>query len=309
VTENLALEAVLEAKRRKAKEKQNELFKKRMTIILFILIFISLLNLYIFTPISNIKEINVKGNTYLSNEEIINLSSYQIGDKFFLTFTSTIKNDIQKSPYISEVEVKHKLYNQLEIKVVERKLVGYSYTSDGVLAYTADASRIVLDENHLSLISNIPMFIDFKDFTTLANDNSVVVKINDNNLDLLANIPLFIGYQKNQVIKLAEGLKNIDSSVLDSLSEIHPYETSYDNNMYHLVTREAKHVFLEYESIDKLNNLLTIETHLSSQDKCLFFVSNLNSAYSKVCPWDEVVEESENADEVIDEDNDVSTSD
>lgn len=73
------------------------------------------------SPIFNIYEITVQGNTKISTETIISLSELNIGDNIFDFRKSDIESNIKQNAYIDTVQIKRMLPNIIEVTVVERE--------------------------------------------------------------------------------------------------------------------------------------------------------------------------------------------
>lgn len=72
------------------------------------------------SPIFNIKNITVAGNSKISSEAIISLSGLNIDQNIFNFRTSNVKEEIKQNPYIDTVEIKRKFPDTVKISVQER---------------------------------------------------------------------------------------------------------------------------------------------------------------------------------------------
>ena len=70
---------------------------------------------------TDIKNIIVKGNNYLNDDYILELSKTKSYPSFYFTSSISIKKRLLKSPYIEEVKINKKFFHVLEIKVKENK--------------------------------------------------------------------------------------------------------------------------------------------------------------------------------------------
>ena len=252
------LKSVINAKNKNKIERQNYKFKKRMTIIIFFFIIISLALLYILAPISNIKEVVVNGNYYLSDEEIIEYSQIIIDeDKYLFERNSEIRSNILENVFIEDAYVEHLKNNVITIEVKEKKLAGY-VTNDNIELYCTTGESIELSENNYNLISYCP---EFTSFEGSAIDN--VVK----NMDLLSQ------------------------ETINSISEIFPYETTYDDNMIKMLMSNGKYIFLSPNSIEVLDNYFELSKVLTDSDECLYIDELSGGVFSSACPWDIEVEQ------------------
>ena len=73
------------------------------------------------SPLFNIKNIQVVGNTILSSEEIISISGIKTEENMFKVMKLKTIDRIKENAYINEVAIHKKLPNTIEIQVKERK--------------------------------------------------------------------------------------------------------------------------------------------------------------------------------------------
>lgn len=105
-------------------KRRKKIFKIVQVIIKWIILIGLLISSIIFvmmTPIFNIVNINVEGNTKVLKEEIINLSEINAGDNIYKINLKNIKKKIKNNAYIENIEIKRKLPNTIDIAVKERK--------------------------------------------------------------------------------------------------------------------------------------------------------------------------------------------
>lgn len=113
-------------KTKKLTPKQEKALKKKK-IILAILKWLILLMLLagsitylLLSPLFNIINVDVTGNSKISIEQIKSLSQIQIGENIFKIKKKEVINNIKENPYIDSVIVSRKLPNTIDIKVEER---------------------------------------------------------------------------------------------------------------------------------------------------------------------------------------------
>lgn len=85
------------------------------------ILFISVVLCAMFSPLFNIKVIDVEGNEKISKNEIISLSQIQIEENTFKISKNKIVNQIKENAYIDEVTIKRKLPSSIVITIEERK--------------------------------------------------------------------------------------------------------------------------------------------------------------------------------------------
>lgn len=105
-------------------------------------ILIGLIVFFITSPVFNIKEVTVKGNEKINQEEIIYLSEIQVGDNIYHYSKTNIKQNIKTNPYIEEVQVYRILPDKIEIEVKERK-ASFMIQLDGSYAYINNQGYIL----------------------------------------------------------------------------------------------------------------------------------------------------------------------
>ena len=113
------------AKKKLTKQQQIAIKKKKAILkivkVLTLIIVIIGVSIYVaLSPLFNIKEINVTGNSKLSKEEIISLSEFKTDENTFKVSKKNIKNKVKANAYIENVKIRRKLPDKVEIIVVER---------------------------------------------------------------------------------------------------------------------------------------------------------------------------------------------
>ena len=105
-------------------EKKQEKRRKISKILKYVFIVILILTaivLAMFSPLFNIKEIIVKGNEKISQNEIISLSQVKIDQNIFKLLKSKVADQIKENAYIDDVIISRNLPSKLVIEVKERK--------------------------------------------------------------------------------------------------------------------------------------------------------------------------------------------
>ena len=108
--------------------KKRELSKKRRKFIFKIIKTLVLIGIIIggiiyamLSPIFNIKDITVSGNSKISSETIISLSGLKLEQNIFNFRTSQIVDSIKQNAYIDTVEINRSFPDEVEINVTERE--------------------------------------------------------------------------------------------------------------------------------------------------------------------------------------------
>lgn len=110
-----------------APEQQEKIMQKRKKkqkaikwILILVLLIVAIL-CAMFSPLFNIKKIEVQGNEIISKNEIISLSQIQLEENTFKLNKSQIKKQIKENAYIQSVIIVRNLPSEIVIKVEERK--------------------------------------------------------------------------------------------------------------------------------------------------------------------------------------------
>ena len=207
-----------------AKKKKKRVFKvKNIIILLSIILGIAFLIYY--ALILPIKNIYISGNEFVSDNEIMTLSTLDKYPSFLLTKSSDIKKKIEKNPYIQSVKVKKKLGNIIELKIQEKMpicLIGEQ----------------VLLENGSTLNNTY----NLSDIPTLTND------IED----------------KKTKEKFAKKFATVDRNILRQISEIEYQPVEVDKERFLLYMNDGNLVYISLTKISNLNKYNQIKDKLEN---------------------------------------------
>lgn len=146
--------------------------------ILFLLVLILLCVLFFRSSLSKISVITFEGNTYLTDEELQEISGLAIGAPFFGTSANNIEGRLSNVPSIEGVTVDKSFPGKIAITVQEFPLVAYELTSEGRLnGLLANGTKISLENGSMPMEKPI--------LTGWASDDPNLSKL----CATLANIP------------------------------------------------------------------------------------------------------------------------
>ena len=234
---------------------------KRRNLILSVFICIAIIaTLYLVLDVSNIKGISVQGNIYLKSEDILNLSGVTTNDKYIFTSPSKVEENIKTNPLIESCDVE-KLDNQtINIKVVEKKAIGYSYEENENVLILADDSRL---------------------------------KLTKTNLYLIEKVPLIEGFDKDKLILIEKNLVDVDYKMINEISEIHFFPAKKFQD-HEIIMRDGNYIFTSVYGLNLLNKYYDVVSSYDSQGfKCYYIEDISGNAYTSACPW-EPIEQEEN---------------
>ena len=78
------------------------------------------------TPMFNIKNININGIEYLTEEQILSLSELNKNENIFKNSKSKISEKIKQNPYVESVIIKRALPDTLKYKYRRKKKIIYA---------------------------------------------------------------------------------------------------------------------------------------------------------------------------------------
>lgn len=197
--------SILENKEELLKKKKKIKRIKRTTTFLIILISI-LITLCLKLPYFNIASIEVEGNQNLKTEYIIEASKITVGRNIFLTKKSEAISNIKNNPYATNVKIKTKFPNKINIVVTERQASFYIKSKDEF--FIIDKDGIVL-EKVKKIENNNLIYINDLEFKNLELGGKIELK-NPERISTINNLCNTIyEYNKNEKRKInTVGLNN-----------------------------------------------------------------------------------------------------
>ena len=104
------------------KEKKNKVKRTLTKVFLFLVLCIAVIVMALVTPIFNITQINVEGNSRVSTTSIINLAEINLGQNLFRNNKKKVIKNIKENSYIEEATMKRILPGTIQIKITEREI-------------------------------------------------------------------------------------------------------------------------------------------------------------------------------------------
>lgn len=201
-----------------------KLVKKRKIKVLRVLILLFALAILVFFVYlylkSSIKNIIIKGNTYLNDEEVLEIAGLTDYPSYMLTFTGKIEKKLEKNKYIESVDVDRHFYHKLVINIKEVEI-------------------LFRDEN-----SNRYILSSGKKITSNKN----------------IRVPRLINYTPDDKYKkFITNMKDVKKSILGKISEIKYDPNDFDKDRFLLLMDDGNSVFLtltKFEMINYYNDVL-----------------------------------------------------
>ena len=161
--------------------------KANRRLVFYLTIFFLLISIivYLQSPLSDIKNINITGNSFVMEEEIVELSELTYKTNIWSIDHQEIEKGILDHPVIETVDVKRKLPSTIEIQITEYDLVGYLNESDHI--YPVLGTGVTLPV-HVESFSEAPQMFGFIEEKYLKNMTAEVEKLPKSILNLISEI-------------------------------------------------------------------------------------------------------------------------
>ncbi len=168
---------------------------KIIEILFLIVIIISAILLFLLSPIFKINNIEVKGNEYISTNEIISLSMIEKGTNLFKVRKREVINNIKQNAYVESVTINRKILDTIEINVKERK-VAFMLEYKGSYAYIDNNGYILeISSEELDGISKL------KGYKTLEENINVGEKLGKEDIENLKVVLKILDVAENYEIR------------------------------------------------------------------------------------------------------------
>jgi len=178
----------------KLKQARKKKANRRLIFYLSIFFFLISIIVYLQSPLSHIKTIQVEGNEFVADEKIIARSNLSTDTNIWTIDKKEIEASILEDPIMKSVSIERDLPWSVTIDVTEQKIVGY--------------------------IREETVF-----YSVLANGETMKME----NASFNGNAPLIYGFNDKDYLKQMAGELNIlPESILNLISEIH-WEPTEDN--------------------------------------------------------------------------------
>ena len=245
--------------------KKQELSKKKRKKIFRVIKILMLLGIIIggviyamLSPIFNIKNITVTGNSKISSETIISLSGLSIDQNIFNFWSTDIKEAVKQNAYIDTVEVKRKLPDSIEINVKERTAT-YMITLGNAYVYINNQGYIL---EITSKKLEVPLLIGYN---TAAEEIVEGNRLNETDLEKL-----------NDILKIMEAASSSNSDIGSLITQI---DISDGNNYILSMPEEKKTIYLG-DTTNLSTKILWIDKFLDEEKKnegTIYLNVNLNT--------------------------------
>lgn len=180
-----------------------------------VLIIIGAIIFTIMSPIFNVKNIKVEGNSYLSEDQIISLSRIEIENNMFKYNKKEIIKNIKENAYVETAEVKRSIPDTIEIKITERKT--------SFMIQFANAYAYINNQGYILEISNKALEHPIlTGFSTPVEELQEGKRLNKEDLKKLSDVlEIMESATSNEIAKLITkiNIQNSDNYILELKSK------------------------------------------------------------------------------------------
>ena len=223
--------------------------KVRITGIIFLLLFVYLLITLIYYFIkSPIKNISIKGNNLLTEEDVITDSKISYNDSIFKISTYKIEKNLEKNPLIKKAKIERRLNGTIIINIEENK----------ILFLNALTKKLVLSDEE-------------------------EIDVNDKYI----GYPVLVNYVPSEIYKeLIKSLSKVDDSNYQMISEIEYSVDKYENTVidderFLLRMKDGNTIYVNLINIEKLNKYQEIYSALTDKGTLYLDSSSKNYVFKK----------------------------
>lgn len=214
--------------------------------LLTIYLFVMLLYYFITLPV---KSINIKGNSLLTDSQIISESKIDYNNSIFKLSTNKIKNNLLKNPLVESVNISRNLKGTINIEIKESKILFYNVLTKKLVLSNGkemdDAGRYV---GFPVLANYVPSNI----YKTLIKS---LAKIDDSNYKMISEIEYSVEKYNDKVVDEERFLlRMIDGNTiyvnLVNIEKLNKYQEIYaalqDKGTLYLDSSSKNYVFKKY---------------------------------------------------------------
>ena len=232
--------------------KKQQLSKKRRKLVFKVIKWLTLLGIIIagiiyamLSPIFNITNISVTGNSKISSDTIISLSDVEIGQNIFNFRTSNIVQNIKQNAYIDSVQINRRFPDEIEIEVSEREAT-YMLTLGNAYVYINNQGYIL---EITSTKGDFPLIVGYE---TPEEQIQAGNRLNTEDLEKLSD-----------VLRIMETATSVENKLVDLITQI----DISDKSNYILTLEEEKKLVYLGDTTNLSTKILWINEFLNSEEE------------------------------------------
>ena len=170
----------------KLKEARKKKANRRLIMYLCAFFLLISVIVYLQSPLSHVKHIEVTGNNFLTKKTVKELSSVTKKTNIWTLSKSEIEKKLTDNPVIESVNIKRSLPNTVVFEVKERKVIGYISKENHCQPIVENGS--ILDMQAKRLNGEVPVLREFKDDAYFKKMTSELGKLNEDIRKLISEV-------------------------------------------------------------------------------------------------------------------------
>lgn len=171
----------------KLKEARKKKANRRLVFYLTIFFILISIIVYLQSPLSQVKTIDIHNNSFITDEEIIEIAGITTKTNIWTIDFSNAEEKLRSNSIIDEVTVERKLPWTVSIDISEKQIVGF--IEESAEYYPVIESGEVLENvTYNEFNGEAPLMIGFTDKEYLSNIASELSKLPEDVLDLVSEI-------------------------------------------------------------------------------------------------------------------------
>jgi cell division protein FtsQ len=207
------------------KLKQARKKKANRRLVFYLSIFFLLISIiaYLQSPLSEVKTITIKGNTFLSDNEIEELSGLTTNTNIWSLNKKAIREEIAANPIVDSVEVSRQLPRTVKIEIKELSRVGY-VTQESSYYPVLGNGTVLNDAGQKLSNGDAPLLLDFKEEEYLHRMTAELEKLPTSILKLISEIYWVpTDENKNKIILYMNDGFMVDGTIRDFAEKMSVY--------------------------------------------------------------------------------------
>ena len=210
------------------KKKNKKILKKIGVILILLLIFYLIINI-------KIKNIYVKGNKLLTDQEIIELAGIENYPKLFSISSKKMINKIKLNPIVNDVKIKKNIFGRVDIEIKEYNMILKDEVDNGI--YLANGKKIITDDK----VIGIPSLVNVVDEAILKD--------------------------------FLKKLDKVDKDILSKISEIGYTPNEYETDLFLLYINDGNYVYITTTRVLNMNKYNEVLKQLDGKKGILYLDS------------------------------------
>lgn len=253
----------LRHKKQMAKRRKRRRFLKIVFVFFTGILLAFVAFLYDKSDYSKILTVDVIGNKYVLDQEVVDELEFETGAHFYSFLSSSLEKKVPEDSFVESVDViKHWFNQSMTIDVTEKKVIGYRWNqeTDIIELIAHDGSTKGLLEGQLSHLQDLARFTGFDSQESLE--------------------------------QLVDGLARSEPILYSNISEIIRDPRTYDENYLKVMMADGVQLYTSIYSLESLDatTFRDIFNRLKEDQKCIVYDVFWRSTFARPC---EVVNEIE----------------